>query len=75
MIDSHPGLPRLFERALAIRFVEIAVRYFRAGRDEAQTLNFTLTDRHTSSLISIDDPPWRVLRLSLIHISDPTTQY
>ncbi len=32
-IDSQPGLPRIFERALAIRFVEIAVRYFRAGRD------------------------------------------
>ena len=61
IIDSQPGLPRIFERALAIRFVEIAVRYFRAGRDEAQTLNFTLTDRNTSSLLSIDDPFERVL--------------
>lgn len=61
LIESQPGLPRIFERALAIRFVEIAVRYFRAGRDEAQTLNFTLTDRNTSSLLSIDDPFERVL--------------
>lgn len=61
IIDSQPGLPRIFERALAIRFVEIAVRYSRAGRDEAQTLNFTLTDRNTSSLLSIDDPFERVL--------------
>ena len=61
IIESQPGLPRIFERAVAIRFVEIAVRYFRAGRDEAQTLDFTLTDRNTSSLLSLDDPFERVL--------------
>ena len=61
IIDSQPGLPKIFERAVAIRFVEIAVRYRRAGRDEAQTLDFTLTDRNTSSLLSIDDPLERVL--------------
>ena len=61
IIDSQPGLPKIFEQALAIRFVEIAVRYFRGGRKEAQTLNFTLTDRNTSSLLSIDDPFERVL--------------
>ena len=61
IIDSQPGLQSIFERALAIRFVEIAVRYFRAGRDEAQTLNFTLTDRNTSSLLSLADPFERVL--------------
>ena len=61
IIDSQPGLPRIFERAVAIRFVEIAVRYRRAGRDEAQTLDFTLTDRNTSSLLSLDDPFERVL--------------
>lgn len=61
IIDSQPGLPKIFERAVAIRFVEIAVRYRRAGRDEAQTLDFTLTDRNTSSLLSIDDPFERVL--------------
>lgn len=61
IIDSQPGLPRTFERAVAIRFVEIAVRYRRAGRDEAQTLDFTLTDRNTSSLLSLEDPFERVL--------------
>lgn len=61
IIDSQPGLPRIFERAVAIRFVEIAVRYRRAGRDEARTLDFTLTDRNTSSLLSLDDPLERVL--------------
>lgn len=61
IIDSQPGLPRVFERAVAIRFVEIAVRYRRAGRDDAQTLDFTLTDRNTSSLLSLDDPFERVL--------------
>jgi len=61
IIDSQSGLPKIFERAVAIRFVEIAVRYRRAGRDAAQTLNFTLTDRNTSSLLSLDDPSERVL--------------
>ncbi|WP_297767735.1 hypothetical protein [uncultured Roseovarius sp.] len=61
IVDSQPGLPRIFQRAVAIRFVEIAVRYRRAGRDEAQTLDFTLTDRNTSSLLSLDDPLERVL--------------
>jgi hypothetical protein len=61
IIDSQPGLSKIFERALAIRFVEIAVRYRRAGRDDPQTLDFTLTDRNTSSLLSLDDPFERVL--------------
>lgn len=61
IIECQPGLPRTFERAVAIRFVEIAVRYRRAGRDEPQTLDFTLTDRNTSSLLSLDDPFERVL--------------
>ena len=61
IIEGQPGLPKIFERAVAIRFVEIAVRYRRAGRIEVQTLDFTLTDRNTSSLLSIDDPFERVL--------------
>lgn len=61
IIDTQPGLGRIFERAVAIRFVEIAVRYRRTGRDEAETLEFTLTDRNTSSLLSIGDPFERVL--------------
>lgn len=61
IIEGQPGLLRIFERAVAIRFVEIAVRYRRAGRDEAQTIDFTLTDRNTSSLLSLDDHFERVL--------------
>ena len=61
IIDGQPGLSRTFERAVAIRFVEIAVRYRRAGQDDAQTLDFTLTDRNTSSLLSLNDPFERVL--------------
>ena len=61
IIASQPGLPRTFERAVAIRFVEIAVRYRRSARDEVETLDFTLTDRNTSSLLSLDDPFERVL--------------
>ncbi|MBN7761543.1 hypothetical protein JYP52_10370 [Nitratireductor aquibiodomus] len=61
ILDSQPGLRRVFERAVAIRFIEIAVRYRRAGRDDLQTLDFTLTDNNTSSLLSLDDPFERVL--------------
>ncbi|QFT96067.1 hypothetical protein FIU85_02005 [Roseovarius sp. THAF8] len=60
IIDDQPGLAKTFEKAVAIRFVEIAVRYRRAGA-EVKTLNFTLTDRNTSSLLSLDDPFERVL--------------
>lgn len=61
IIDGQPGLARIFERAVAIRFVEIAIRYRRADREAEQTLDFTLTDRNTSSLLSLDDPFERVL--------------
>lgn len=61
IIDSQPGLGKIFERAVAIRFIEIAVRYQRAGREGEETLDFTLTDRNTSSLLSLDDPFERVL--------------
>jgi hypothetical protein len=61
VIANQPGLGKTFERAVAIRFVEIAVRYRRAGRENEETLNFTLTDRNTSSLLSLDDPFERVL--------------
>ncbi|MFC5385428.1 hypothetical protein ACFPLB_05530 [Aquamicrobium segne] len=61
LIESQPGLSRIFERALAIRFIEIAVRYWRTDRENEETLNFTLTDRNTSSLLSLDDPFERVL--------------
>ena len=61
IIKSQPGLPEIFERAVAIRLVEIAVQYRRAERDVTLTLDFTLTDRNTSSLLSVDDPFERVL--------------
>lgn len=61
IIKSLPGLSKIFEQAVAVRFVEIAVRYRRAGRDEEQTLDFTLSDRNTSSLLSVGDPFERVL--------------
>lgn len=53
VIEGQPGLPRVFERAVAIRFIEIAVRYRRAGQETDETLDFTLTDRNTSSLLSL----------------------
>lgn len=61
VIASQPGLDRTFARAVAVRFIEIAVRYRCEGRDAEQTLDFTLTDRNTSSLLSLGDPFERVL--------------
>ncbi|OYW56035.1 MAG: hypothetical protein B7Y80_03120 [Hyphomicrobium sp. 32-62-53] len=61
IINNLPGLSKIFEQAVAVRFVEIAVRYRRAGRDEEQTLDFTLSDRNTSSLLSVGDPFERAL--------------
>ena len=56
IIAAQEGLGRIFGRAIAIRFVGIAVRYRRDGRDSEETLEFTLTDGNTSSLMSLDDP-------------------
>ena len=61
IINGQPGLDHIFSRALAIRFVEIAVRYRCSGTSNEKTLNFTLTDRNTCSLLSVDDPFERVL--------------
>lgn len=66
IIDEQPGLSKTFACAIAIRFVEIAVRYRRSGKEEAQTLDFTLTDRNTGSLLSLDDPFERVLAHRLL---------
>lgn len=66
IISAQPGLDRIFSRAVAIRFVEIAVRYRRAGAAAEKTLNFTLTDRNTSSLLSVDDHFERVLGHKLL---------
>lgn len=61
LISDQPGLERIFRNALAIRFVEIAVQYRRGGVDGERTLDFTLTDRNTTSLLSLHDPFERVL--------------
>jgi hypothetical protein len=66
VIGSQPGLDRIFSRAVAIRFVEIAVRYRRADSAAEKTLNFTLTDRNMSSLLSVDDHFERVLGHKLL---------
>lgn len=56
LIDGLPGLEGIFNNAVAIRFVEIAVRYRRAGQKEDQTLDFTISDGNTCSLMSVADP-------------------
>lgn len=61
LVENQPGLARIFERAIATRFLEIAVRYRRKDKDETRTLSFTVTDRNTCSLLSVDDPFERVL--------------
>lgn len=61
LVKEQPGLASIFARAIAVRLVEIAVRYRRSDRDNEETLDFTLTDRNTSSLLSLDDPFERVL--------------
>lgn len=61
LISDQPGLDRIFRNALAIRFVEIAVQYRRLGMEAERTLDFTVTDRNTTSLHGLDDPFERVL--------------
>lgn len=56
LIDGQPGLDKIFARAVAIRFVEIAVRYRRVGQSGDQTLAFTISDGNTTSLMSVNDP-------------------
>jgi hypothetical protein len=56
LIKGQPGLDRVFANAVAIRFVEIAVKYRRDGRNDDQVLNFTVSDGNTSSLLSLEDP-------------------
>lgn len=56
VIKGQQGLEEVFANAVAIRFVEIAVRYRRVARTEDQVLDFTISDGNTSSLMSLDDP-------------------
>jgi len=55
LIESQPGLDKVFGRAVAIRFVEIAVQYRRNGREADETLDFSISDSNTCSLLSLDD--------------------
>jgi hypothetical protein len=61
LMEEQSGLAEIFKRAVAIRFVEIAARYQRSERPEPAVLNFSISDRNTSSLHSLDDPFERVL--------------
>lgn len=56
LIGSLPGLAETFSRSIAVRFVEITVRYRRAGRPSDETLDFTMSDRNSCSLLSLNDP-------------------
>lgn len=53
---QQDGLLSAFESAIATRFVEFAVKYRRKNQDNDRTLNFTVTDRNTCSLLSVEDP-------------------
>ena len=61
IIDRQPGLRRIFQRAIAIRFVEIAARYVPAGEAEERTLDFTISDQNSCSLLSLPEERDRVL--------------
>ena len=61
LIDSLPGVAETFSRSIAVRFVEIAVRYRRADRTSDETLDFTISDQNTCSLLSVNDPFERLL--------------
>ena len=61
LIEKQSGLGLILERAIATRLLEIAVRYRLKSRDDTRTLTFTLTDRNTCSLFSVDDPYERIL--------------
>lgn len=61
VIDGLAGLRAIFRRAVAIRFVEIAVRYSLAGETTERTLDFTMSDQNSCSLLSLPDERERVL--------------
>lgn len=50
------GLVPAFQGAIATRFVEFAVKYRKKFHDTTRTLNFSVTDRNTCSLLSVEDP-------------------
>lgn len=56
VFKRYGSLRAIFDDAIAVRLVEIAVRYRRVGGSAERTLDFTISDRNTSSLMSLDDP-------------------
>lgn len=61
LIDQLPGLRAIFRRAVAVRFVEIAVRYTCSGEASERTLDFTISDQNSCSLLSLPDERERIL--------------
>lgn len=61
LIESQRGLRSAFRRAVAIRFIEIAVRYRLAGETAERTLDFTISDQNSCSLLSLPAEHERVL--------------
>jgi hypothetical protein len=61
LIDRLPGIRVIFRRAVAIRFVEIAVRYICSSETTERTLNFSISDQNSCSLLSLPDERERIL--------------
>ncbi len=61
VLDAAPGLCAAFRRASAIRFIEIAVRYVPSGESDERTLDFTISDQNSCSLLSLPDERERIL--------------
>lgn len=61
LIDRLPGLRAIFRNAVAVRFVEIAVRYTCSGEATERTLDFTISDQNSCSLLSLPDERERIL--------------
>lgn len=66
LIDRQPGLRAIFQRAVAIRFIEIAVRYTCSGETTERTLDFTISDQNSCSLLSLPDERERILGHQLL---------
>ena len=61
LIDRQSGLRHIFQHAIAIRFIEIAVRHVRRGETQERTLDFTVSDQNSCSLLSLADAQDRIL--------------
>lgn len=61
LIASQQGLRGIFCRAIAVRFIGIAVRYVPAGEKAERGFDFTISDQNSCSLLSQPDERDRVL--------------